>query len=180
MIARHLHTLTARLALALALMCGALALTPATPAQAKSIHRQLKRRLIPAKLVMEHADALKLTDAQREKLRVVLKDSQSRLVDLRFVLETESQKLLKMLDADQLDAPAIKAQASKVMGLETKLKTEHLSLMLAVHAVLTPEQRAQLKKIAEAEHARWKRQRGERGKQFKQLRDAARKRDGGF
>ena len=130
-------------------------LAPSAQAQAQPHHeRQLRKHLIPPERLLEHAQQLELTQAQRERLKELMKASQSKMIDLRFALQTEAEALDKLVAEDKPDAKKVMAQAEKVLKLEGDLKRETLLMLVQVKQTLTPEQLTKVK-----EHLRLRRAR---------------------
>ena len=60
-------------------------------------------RLFPPSLVMRNQDALKLTDAQRDAIKAAMVETERELVDVRWTLESASEKLDRLLQGEQVD-----------------------------------------------------------------------------
>jgi Spy/CpxP family protein refolding chaperone len=101
--------------------------------------------VFPPSLIMGNQEAIGLTDAQRKAIIEAMGESEKQLLELRWKLEAESEKLGKLLDAAQVDESAALAQADRVMELEGQLKRAHLALLLRIKNQLTPAQQEKLK-----------------------------------
>jgi Spy/CpxP family protein refolding chaperone len=101
-------------------------------------------RMYPPGLVMRHQEAVGLTEAQRATIKQSMADTERALVDLRWGLEAEMEKLTKLLDAATVDEEAALAQAERVMQAEQRLKKAHLTLLIRIKNALTPPQREKL------------------------------------
>jgi Spy/CpxP family protein refolding chaperone len=104
-------------------------------------------RMYPPGLVMRHQDEIGLTAAQRDGIKKAMADTEHQLVDLRWTLEAEMEKLTKLLDADTVDEQAALAQTDRVMEAEQRLKKAHLTLLIRIKNMLTPPQREKLQTL---------------------------------
>jgi len=107
-------------------------------------------RLFPPSLVMQNQAAIGLTDDQRKAIIDGMADAEKQLLDVRWKLEAESEKLTKLVDADPLDERAALAQAGRVLELESQLKRTHLGLLLRIKNQLTAVQREKLRELRPA------------------------------
>ncbi len=108
-------------------------------------------RIFPPSLVMRNQEELKLTDAQREIIKTAMVEAERELVDLRWTLAAESEKLDRLLDRDRIDEAEALAQMDRVLAAEDRMKRRHLALLIRIRNALTPEQRAQLQVLRSSE-----------------------------
>jgi len=128
------------------------ALLAATTALAQPMRRgrgapRFVERMFPPRLVMRHQDAIALGAEQRDRIKQAMTETERSLVDLRWALEAELEKLAQLLDADAVDEAAALAQADRVMQAEQRLKKAHLTLLIRIKNVLTPAQREKLQAL---------------------------------
>jgi Spy/CpxP family protein refolding chaperone len=81
----------------------------------------------------------------REAVFAILDDSRPAARALRDDVRAAHEKMTGLLDQDQPDEGAVLAQVEIVGARMTALKKQHLSTMLAVRALLSPEQIAKLR-----------------------------------
>src|SRR5262249_9074849 len=86
-----------------------------------------------------------VTDAQRTKIEDLRDQSMRRRIQDEADLRIAELDLRKLLDADSPDAKAVDAAMDRIGGMRTALAKAQVSEMLAVRAILTPEQRAKLR-----------------------------------
>ena len=128
------------------------------------IERQLRKHLVPPRLIMRHMDRLELTQAQRARLKEITKNAQVQLVDVRFELQRASQALIKAIKDDSTSEEVILKRADELMALEAQKKRVRLQTALKVRVLLTPEQRERVKTIkSEMRDARRQRRRDREG-----------------
>ena len=133
---------------------------------------RLHQHLFPPELVMEHQVEIDLTGEQRRRLIKEIKEAQGSMVELQFALKEAEAQLAAQLDQPRVDDAKALAAADKLMGLEHKIKRNHLALLLRVKSVLTAEQQAKLQELrpepeqrrAKRRERRVRRERRERGR----------------
>ncbi len=94
--------------------------------------------------VLENVD---LTDAQRTRLEHLLDDSRRREIQWEADVRIAELDLERLFESDKPDARAVAAQADKIASLRGEMLKAHVATRLAVHGVLTPAQRAKLRKM---------------------------------
>jgi Spy/CpxP family protein refolding chaperone len=110
-------------------------------------------------LLERHADRLHLDDATREQIRALAAAGRERSEPRHEVLRRLHDEMHALLSSDAPDTDAVMAKAEEIGRAETELHKERLRTMLAIRALLTPEQRSELVRI----HEEWRARRGERG-----------------
>ncbi len=117
------------------------------------------RYLFRPEVVMRNQDAIALTQQQRDAISSAMTAAQQKLLALRWQIEAKGEAATPLFSADRVDSAPALAAAGEMMTLEDQMKQEHLSLLIAVKNVLTPEQQ---KKLRELEPDGWdRRRRGE-------------------
>ncbi len=137
--------------LALVLLVG----LPALAAFAeRGQHRDYRRggppfakALFPPEMVMRHSQALGLSDEQREAIIATIQQTQSEIVPLEWEVRERTQVLSGILEQTPVDEGAAMKQVEQVTEVETKMKKTHLSLLIRVKNLLTPEQVEQLAEL---------------------------------
>ena len=103
--------------------------------------------LFPPELVMQHQQAIGLTDSQKEFLKTELRKMQLRFTELQWQLSDELEKMVALVKQETLDEPAVLAQLDKVLNAEREIKRLQFSLLIHIRNNLTPEQRARLSEL---------------------------------
>jgi Spy/CpxP family protein refolding chaperone len=103
----------------------------------------------PPELVLLAQDRIALTLEQREAFHARMEKTKSRSDELRAKLERETAALSALAKQDRVDEAAIGAQLDRVLDVERESKHLHVGLLSAIKNLLTPEQQAQLHKIAQ-------------------------------
>jgi Spy/CpxP family protein refolding chaperone len=104
--------------------------------------------LFPPELIMQHQQALGLSEEQKNFLKAELRKTQTRLTELQWNLQDEVEKLVALMKQDQVDEAQALMQLDKVLRLEREIKSMHIGLLIRLKNKLTPEQQARLREIA--------------------------------
>jgi Spy/CpxP family protein refolding chaperone len=103
--------------------------------------------LFPPELVMQHQQAIGLSEDQKNFLKTEIRKAQSRFTDLQWQLQDEAERLVSLLRQDQVDEQQTLAQLDKLLGVEREIKRAQFTLLIQIKNKLTPEQRARLMEI---------------------------------
>lgn len=91
--------------------------------------------------------ALDLKDEQRDKIFAIQEEARSKTWGAMGQLRSEQSKLQRMYYADKVDPKAFGEQQKKVDDLRRQMIQARLETRSQVEAVLTPEQRKQLRQF---------------------------------
>ena len=116
-------------------------------AQAPPQDDPIGRFLFPPELIMAHAQELGLQDKDRVAIKDEVGKAQSKFFDLQWQAKEETDKMVKLLQQSPADEAKILAQADRVMALERDIKRTHLTLLVRLRNMLSPEQQAQLQRL---------------------------------
>jgi Spy/CpxP family protein refolding chaperone len=83
---------------------------------------------------------LNLTDEQKKELEANKKQNRERMQSTRQAMKTEKQALQGELMKPQLDMVKINAIHQQIKTLQSQMEDDKLNSILAVRAILTPEQ----------------------------------------
>lgn len=101
----------------------------------------------PPDLLMREADAIGLTDEQKQFLQGELQTMKSRFSDFQQQLQKEVQALAELLSAESVDEQKALEQMDKVLEQEREIKREHVKLLVSIKNKLTAEQQAKAREI---------------------------------
>ena len=102
-----------------------------------------------------HADELGLDAAMRVRIHDLAAQARQAAQPLDDALRTLHDGMHALLEQESPSADAVMQQADRIGVAETDLHKQRLQTMLAIRALLTPEQRAKLVQIFEAHRERW-------------------------
>ena len=103
--------------------------------------------LFAPELVMQHQQAIGLTDEQKESLKTDLRKAQVRFTELQWQLQDEMERLLALLKQEQIGEQPTITQLDKVLSIEREIKRGQFALLIQIRNRLTHEQRARLMEI---------------------------------
>jgi len=104
----------------------------------------LGRVLFPPELVMQHQQEIGLRPEQRATITKAIQDFQTRVVELQWRMQEQSQRLTTLLDKPAVDQTAALAQVDELLGVEREVKRAHLALLIQIKNALSAEQQAKL------------------------------------
>lgn len=142
------------LALAIALLIPAVARAQQQPAQARPPgagrpEAGFEKFLYPPELVMQHQAAIGLKPEQRTAITRAVREFQGNVLELQWQMQDESQRLGELLDRPRVDQTATLAQVEKVLAVERQVKLAHMTMLVQIKNLLTPEQQARLGEMRE-------------------------------
>jgi len=125
------------------------------------------------RLLERNAERLHLDDATRAKIRALAEAGREKSKPSREALDRLHEEMHALLTADVPEESAVLAKADAIGQAETALHKERLRTMLAIRALLTPEQRRELVRLheefraehPEAGHGGWRRWRDRGGRE---------------
>ena len=103
--------------------------------------------LFPPELVMQHQQALSLTDEQKDFFKAELRKAQLRFTELQWQLQDEAEKLAALTKQEHVDEQAVLAQMDKVLAIEREIKRTHMSVIIRIKNKLTVDQQTRLQEI---------------------------------
>ena len=104
----------------------------------------LARVLFPPELVMQHQQDIALRAEQRAVITKAIQDFQTKVVDLQWRMQDQSQRLAALLEKPTVDPVAALAQVDEVLGVEREVKRAHMTLLIQIKNTLSAEQQAKL------------------------------------
>jgi len=114
----------------------------------------------PGRIFEVHGERLGLTPEASAAIQAIVETSRKEDEALREQLHDAHRKLGALLDAETPDKEAVLAQSETISALELLERQSRLRAMMAIRALLTPEQRRELVNIREERSDRPPRGRG--------------------
>lgn len=99
------------------------------------------------RILEENAERLGLSQETRDQIRERSVDTRERTREQRSELRDLHDQMRDLLGQEAPDEAQVMAHAEQIGALETALQKERLRTMLAIRAMLTPEQRSELVRI---------------------------------
>jgi Spy/CpxP family protein refolding chaperone len=107
----------------------------------------IAKNVFPPELVMKYSQDIGLDDRQRAAIKENVQSAQSKFLDAQWSLQEESQKLVRLLQAQPVNETAVLAQVDKVLALEREIKRTQITLLVRIKNLLTEPQQAKLQEL---------------------------------
>jgi len=114
----------------------------------------LRDLLFPPEAVMQHQQAVGLSDEQKNNLKVEVRQAQLKFTELQWTLQDEMERLVSLLKQSKVDEKQAASQLDKVLAAEHEIKRAQLMLLVRIKNNLTPAQQAQLRELVEKSKVR--------------------------
>ena len=99
---------------------------------------------------MQHQQDIALRPEQRAVITKAIQEFQTKVVDLQWRMQDQSQRLATLLEKPSVDQAAALAQVDEVLGVEREVKRAHMALLIQIKNTLSAEQQAKLAAAREA------------------------------
>ena len=107
----------------------------------------IAKNVFPPELVMKYSQEIGLDERQRAAIKDNVQGAQSKFLDFQWDLQEESQKLVRLLQAQPVNEAAVLAEVDKVLALEREIKRAQISLLVKIKNLLTEPQQAKLMEL---------------------------------
>ncbi|MEK6302708.1 MAG: periplasmic heavy metal sensor [Acidobacteriota bacterium] len=101
----------------------------------------------PPELVMQHQQAIGLTEEQKEFFKSEFRKAQTRFTEMQWQLQDEAEKMAGLVKQEPTNEQLVLSQLDKVLAAEREIKRLQLTLVIQIKNKLTTEQRARLMEI---------------------------------
>jgi Spy/CpxP family protein refolding chaperone len=115
----------------------------------KPAHDPFAGAFFPPELVLMARDRIGLSPEQLEALQSIAGKMKARSEELRAQLEKETVALATLVRADRIDEKTLHLQLDKALDLEREVKHLHMGGAASIKNLLTVEQQAKLREIAQ-------------------------------
>ena len=105
------------------------------------------QNLFPPELVMQHRQALALTDEQKASIKEELMRASARFNELQWQMPDEMETLVGLTKGSSVDEQRVLAQLDKILNIEREVKRTQLTLAIRIKNKLTAEQQTKLMEI---------------------------------
>jgi Spy/CpxP family protein refolding chaperone len=113
----------------------------------REIADEMKKEFFPPEAVMKYQTQIEQTSAQRNLITGAISEAQSRILDLQWQMQSETQKLVELARATHVEEAAALGQLDKVLGLERDVKRQHVTMLIRIKNTLTAEQQSKLRSL---------------------------------
>ena len=101
----------------------------------------------PPELVMQHQQAIGLTEEQKEFFKSEFRKAQIRFTEMQWQLQDEAEKMAGLARQEHVNEQLVLSQLDKVLAAEREIKRLQISLVIQIKNKLTTEQRMRLMEI---------------------------------
>jgi Spy/CpxP family protein refolding chaperone len=112
------------------------------------------RSFYPPELVMQHQEAIGLSDEQKSFLKTEIRQAQVKFTELQWKLQDEAEKLVAIVKQPRIDEQQLLAQLDRVLSAEREVKRAQVTLMARIKNKLSPEQQQKLEELRSKATAR--------------------------
>lgn len=98
-------------------------------------------------LVMQHQEAIGMTDEQKTFLKTEIRGAQVKFTDWQWKLQDEMEKMATLVKQPRVNEQDAVGQLEKVLAIEREIKRAQVTLLVRIKNNLTPEQQAKLVEI---------------------------------
>src|SRR2546425_197958 len=120
---------------------------PVQPPQPPPPQDPLAQNLFPPDLVMQHRQALGLTDEQKNAIKDEVLKASTRFVELQLQMQDELETMANLTKGTTVDEQRVLAELDKVLGVEREIKRTQLGLTIRIKNKLTAEQQNKLQEM---------------------------------
>jgi Spy/CpxP family protein refolding chaperone len=114
----------------------------------------LRELMFPPEAVMQHQQAIGLSDEQRNTFKSEVRQAQLKFTELQWTMQDEMERLVSLLKQSKVDEKQTALQLDKVLGAEREIKRAQLMLLVRIKNNLTPAQQTQLRELVEKSKAK--------------------------
>ena len=109
----------------------------------------LRDVLFPPEAVMQHQQAVGLSEEQKNNLKVEVRQAQLKFTELQWTLQDDMERLVSLLKQSKVDEKQAASQLDKVLGAEHEIKRAQLMLLIRIKNNIAPAQQPQLRELVE-------------------------------
>jgi len=96
---------------------------------------------------MQFQQKINLRQDQRTTITTAIQQMQSKVIDLQWQMQAETQKLTELMGAETIKEAEALAQVDRVLGIERDVKRTHLGTLIRIKNALTREQQTMLDEL---------------------------------
>ena len=108
------------------------------------------RSFFAPELVMQHQEAIGLSDEQKIFFKTEIRQTQLRFTEWQWKLQDEMEKMVAIVKQPRVEEQQALAQLEKVLTIEREIKRAQVTLLVRIKNKLTPEQQAKLEELRKA------------------------------
>ncbi|HZE80280.1 MAG TPA: periplasmic heavy metal sensor [Candidatus Polarisedimenticolia bacterium] len=107
----------------------------------------IAQALFPPELVMKYRQEINLDEGQSKAMKEAIQKAQTKFLDMQWDMQSEAEKLIKLLKARPVDESAVMAQMDQVLNREREIKKAQISLLVHIKNLLSEPQQNKLTEL---------------------------------
>src|SRR5258708_1092053 len=107
----------------------------------------IAQALYPPELVMKYHQEINLEEGQARAIKEAIQKAQTKFLDMQWDMQSEAEKLIKLLKAHPVDEQAVLAQMDQVLNREREIKKAQISLLVHIKNLLSEPQQNKLTEL---------------------------------
>jgi Spy/CpxP family protein refolding chaperone len=107
----------------------------------------IAQALYPPELVMKYHQEINLDEGQSKAMKEAIQKAQAKFLDMQWDMQSEAEKLVKLLKARPVDESAVMAQMDQVLNREREIKKAQISLLIHIKNLLSEAQQNKLTEL---------------------------------
>lgn len=107
----------------------------------------IAQTLFPPELVMKYRMEINLDEGQSRAIKDAIQKAQTKFLDMQWDMQSEAEKLIRLLKAHPVDEAAVLAQVDQVLNREREIKKAQISLLIHIKNLLSEAQQNKLTEL---------------------------------
>lgn len=107
----------------------------------------IAQTLFPPELVMKYHQEINLDEGQSRAIKEAIQKAQTKFLDMQWDMQSEAEKLIRLLKARPVDEQAVLAQVDQVLNREREIKKAQISLLIHIKNLLSEAQQNKLTEL---------------------------------
>ena len=103
--------------------------------------------LFPPELLMQHQQAIGLTEELKNLIKTEVQKAQARFTELHWQLQNDVETMATLVKEQRADEQQVLTQLDKILNLEREIKRIQLALAIRIKNSLSIDQQIRLKEI---------------------------------
>ena len=96
---------------------------------------------------MKYHQEINLDEGQSKAMKEAIQKAQTKFLDMQWDMQSEAEKLVKLLKARPVDEAAVMAQMDQVLNREREIKKAQISLLIHIKNLLSEAQQNRLTEL---------------------------------
>lgn len=107
----------------------------------------ISENLFPPELLMQHQQAIGLTEELKNFIKAEVQKAQARFTELHWQIQNDVETMVSLVKEQRADEQQVLAQLDKILNLEREIKRIQFTLVIRLKNSLSAEQQLRLREI---------------------------------